>query len=62
MHEEKSLGQITMSIGLALFPNHADSCQDLILKADKALYSAKARGRNCTVVAQASSQSYKQES
>lgn len=60
-HEGRNLGQISLSIGLAISPNHADNTHDLLAQADKALYSAKARGRNCTVVAQASAQFLPQE-
>ncbi len=36
----------TMSIGLASFPHHGASAEDLLVKADQALYRAKAQGRN----------------
>ncbi len=42
---------ITMSIGLATFPDKGSSPQDLVLAADRAMYEAKARGRNCLVTA-----------
>jgi diguanylate cyclase (GGDEF)-like protein len=57
-YEKQNLGIITLSIGLAIYPNHAVSTQQLIIQADKALYSAKSRGRNCAVVAQANSRYY----
>ncbi len=57
-HEQQSLGTITMSVGMAIFPNHALTTQELIMQADKALYSAKNRGRNCTVVAQTNNRYY----
>jgi diguanylate cyclase (GGDEF)-like protein len=41
----------TMSIGLASFPDHAASAEALIDAADKALYCAKASGRNCVRLA-----------
>jgi len=37
---------VTVSIGIATFPVHAELKQDLIHKADQALYLAKANGRN----------------
>ncbi len=37
---------ITFSIGVAVYPDDADSIGDLIIKADHALYSAKSNGRN----------------
>ncbi len=38
--------KVTASIGVALFPTHAESPQELIEKADKMLYKAKESGRN----------------
>lgn len=38
--------KITISIGVAAFPDDADSPEDLIRNADKALYKAKENGRN----------------
>jgi diguanylate cyclase (GGDEF)-like protein len=40
------LGRITVSIGAASFPKHALSSEDLIERADKALYVAKNSGRD----------------
>jgi len=37
---------VTMSIGIAVFPDDADSCESLLIQADKALYFAKDQGRN----------------
>jgi diguanylate cyclase (GGDEF)-like protein/PAS domain S-box-containing protein len=37
---------ITTSVGIALFPDHADCVEDLIEKADKAMYEAKRSGKN----------------
>jgi len=42
---------ITVSIGVANFPDDASDKLDLILKADRALYEAKERGRNRVVQA-----------
>ncbi len=42
---------ITVSVGIATFPDHAATPQDLIALADQAMYQAKARGRNCIYVA-----------
>ena len=41
--------QITISIGIASFPNDGKSPEELIDKADWSLYRAKSKGRNCTV-------------
>ncbi len=46
---KQPLGNITTSIGIAAFPNHADSIESLLSYADQALYAAKAAGRNCVV-------------
>jgi diguanylate cyclase (GGDEF)-like protein/PAS domain S-box-containing protein len=40
---------ITVSIGIALVPEHADNVIDLIRNADAAMYHAKRQGRNCHV-------------
>jgi diguanylate cyclase (GGDEF)-like protein len=41
-------GKLTVSLGVASYPKHADSSQQLIDKADAALYNAKGLGRNRT--------------
>ena len=41
----------TVSIGIALFPDHADFGDALLRKADAALYDAKRQGRNRVVLA-----------
>jgi diguanylate cyclase (GGDEF)-like protein len=48
-HEEKILG-ITMSFGVAGFPIHGEQEDEIIIKADKALYNAKRQGRNLVKV------------
>lgn len=44
---------ITLSCGLAAFPEHADHAVALMERADDALYAAKAKGRNCVAVYEA---------
>jgi len=44
--------QITISIGVAIYPNHGSNMKDLIALADKAMYKAKEKGRDCTIVAE----------
>lgn len=44
-------GDITISIGLAVFPGHGRSVEDLVASADEALFRAKRGGRNCIQVA-----------
>ena len=39
-------GNVTISVGVATFPEHAENAQDLIEYADKGLYWAKEHGRN----------------
>ena len=43
--------RITVSMGVATYPNDADSVQLLIREADKALYAAKEEGKNRVVQA-----------
>jgi two-component system cell cycle response regulator len=43
--------RVTMSFGVAAMPRDADSVETLVAAADKALYAAKAGGRNCAVAA-----------
>ncbi|HEU4709294.1 MAG TPA: diguanylate cyclase [Methylophilaceae bacterium] len=45
-HFGRSLGQISASFGLAFFPIHGNTPDQLLRAADKALYEAKANGRN----------------
>ena len=40
------------SIGVAGFPDHAQTKEDLVRKADEAMYRAKAGGRNCLCIAE----------
>lgn len=48
---DKTLGYITLSIGIALYPHHGDTGEALISVADKALYVAKHAGRDRVEVA-----------
>ena len=50
-HGEFEIGA-TMSIGLATYPDHAATAEDLIDSADQALYKAKAAGRNRLALAE----------
>ena len=47
----RRVGPITLSAGIAIFPDHGESGQAVLQAADAALYRAKAAGRNCVVVA-----------
>lgn len=42
---------LTVSIGIASYPEHAQTKEDLISKADKAMYTAKFIGKNKTIMA-----------
>jgi Response regulator containing a CheY-like receiver domain and a GGDEF domain len=44
--EKQPGGNLTVSLGVATFPNDATSEEELIGAADIALYEAKSRGRN----------------
>ena len=48
--ESSPVGDITVSIGVATFPENGNSPEILIREADRALYHAKETGRNRTVV------------
>ncbi|MBI9091888.1 MAG: GGDEF domain-containing protein [Desulfobacterium sp.] len=41
----------TVSIGVAGYPNHGDNVENILKKADDALYAAKNQGRNCVITA-----------
>jgi diguanylate cyclase (GGDEF)-like protein/PAS domain S-box-containing protein len=52
MYGNKPLGPITVSAGIATFPAHGSSSQQIMSAADAALYEAKKGGRDCVVVAE----------
>jgi diguanylate cyclase (GGDEF)-like protein len=45
-HLGRSLGKVTLSAGVAAFPEHGDSLKSLLAVADAALYAAKRSGRD----------------
>ena len=49
-HRGQTLGTITVSAGIATFPTHGSTMEDLIRCADEALYRAKKSGRDCISV------------
>jgi diguanylate cyclase (GGDEF)-like protein/PAS domain S-box-containing protein len=51
MHQGKSLGMVTFSVGVAAFPEHGTSPKELMAAADAALYEAKRGGRDQVAVA-----------
>jgi len=50
-HRGQSLTSTTMSLGVAVFPDHGATGEDLLRAADMALYRTKAEGRDRVVVA-----------
>jgi diguanylate cyclase (GGDEF)-like protein len=50
IHAGRSLGKVTASFGIAVFPEHAQDTDDLLRVADIALYAAKGAGRDRIVV------------
>jgi diguanylate cyclase (GGDEF)-like protein/PAS domain S-box-containing protein len=53
MYQGKSLGMVTISVGVAVLPEHGRSPKELMAAADAALYQAKRGGRDVVVVASA---------
>ncbi|HXZ14361.1 MAG TPA: diguanylate cyclase [Candidatus Sulfotelmatobacter sp.] len=52
MHLGKSLGMVTVSVGVAVLPDHGTAPNELFAAADAALYRAKREGRDRVVVAE----------
>lgn len=50
VHPENLDLEISVSIGIALYPDHADNVQDLLSAGDDAMYKAKSAGRNKVVM------------
>lgn len=48
----RALGSVTLSAGIAVYPDHGDSPETLVHAADAALYRAKRQGRNQVCVAE----------
>ncbi len=49
--EIERIGHITASVGIATYPEHADSIEDLLELADQAMYLSKQNGRNRVTIA-----------
>jgi diguanylate cyclase (GGDEF)-like protein len=45
-HADRDVGPVTASIGVAIFPDHAENAELLLRAADDALYQAKHGGRD----------------
>jgi len=50
-HRGQLLGSLSLSLGIALFPEHGTTIDELIRAADQALYQAKQAGRDQVVIA-----------
>ena len=51
LYQGRSMGMLTISVGVAVFPEHGVSPKELMAAADAALYEAKRGGRDQAVVA-----------
>ncbi|AOY89345.1 diguanylate cyclase [Marinobacter salinus] len=49
---------LTVSVGVAVYPNHGLTASKLCAAADQAMYRAKERGRNCVALAHLSEQAH----
>jgi diguanylate cyclase (GGDEF)-like protein len=47
---EKPLPQLTVSLGIAIYPEHGQGLEEVLQAADKALYESKRAGRNRTTL------------
>ena len=50
-YKKQTLGPLSLSAGVAAFPEHASASDGLLKIADQCLYESKARGRNVVTVA-----------
>lgn len=48
--ETQPLGKVTLSLGIASYPEHGTTTREILDRADKAMYVAKESGRNKTVI------------
>lgn len=51
LKSDSAAGLLSLSFGIASYPQHGKDAKELILAADRALYSAKKQGRNQSVIA-----------
>jgi diguanylate cyclase (GGDEF)-like protein len=52
-HRGQPLGVVSLSLGVAAFPEHGSTMQEILQAADQALYCAKEEGRDRVVVGRA---------
>ena len=50
-YKGRALDPVTLSIGIAAFPDHGATGDELLRAADQCLYASKEQGRNCVTVA-----------
>ncbi len=50
-YKKQSLGLLSVSVGVAAFPEHGSTSEELLKIADQCLYESKARGRDMVTVA-----------
>jgi diguanylate cyclase (GGDEF)-like protein/PAS domain S-box-containing protein len=50
-YKKQTLGQLSLSVGVAAFPEHGSTSVELLKIADQCLYESKARGRDVVTVA-----------
>ena len=50
-YKKQNLGVLSLSAGVAAFPEHASASDELLQIADQCLYESKARGRDVVTVA-----------
>lgn len=53
-HKNQMLDTVTLSLGVAMFPDHGATGEAVLKSADAALYRAKRDGRDRVIVADAS--------
>jgi diguanylate cyclase (GGDEF)-like protein/PAS domain S-box-containing protein len=51
-YKGRTLGPLTLSVGVAVFPEHGRTANDLLVAADRALYAVKQQGRDRVEVAE----------
>jgi diguanylate cyclase (GGDEF)-like protein/PAS domain S-box-containing protein len=50
-YKKQTIGQLTLSVGVAAFPEHGSTSAELLNAADQCLYESKSRGRDVVTVA-----------